>query len=355
VLVTVSVGAFRQDGGVMSQRQLNRALLARQGLLDPFADPIPRVLERIGGIQAQYAPSMYVGLWSRMRGLTRHDVTAALEARDIVQGTLLRGTIHLVSRSDYWTFALPIRATQRSWFDRVIKGDPPLAEIERDAERLRAALRAGPISQSRVDELAGKAARRWMNAHLDVVRVPPSGTWERRRADLYADAETWIGPPQLAEPEALDRLVRRYLEGFGPAARTDIASWTGLLVSTVTAALARIEHVEYEADDGSVLVDLPGAPLPDADAPVPVRFLPTWDATLLVHARRTQILPERHRPRIFGTRTPFSFPTFLVDGAVAGTWRYEHGRIELTEFEPLHPRVRRAAAEAAEPLAAFHR
>jgi hypothetical protein len=38
---------------VLSDRELNRALLARQLLLERAAGPIPRVLERIGGIQAQ--------------------------------------------------------------------------------------------------------------------------------------------------------------------------------------------------------------------------------------------------------------------------------------------------------------
>jgi hypothetical protein len=222
------------------------------------------------------------------------------------------------------------------------------------AARLRAELANGPITQAKIDELLGRPARRWMNAFLHLLRVPPSGTWQRRRADLYADAEAELGPPKLTIDEAEELLVRRYLSGFGPATRADIASWAGLAVRAVDTILARVDHVTYQGEDGSRLVDLPGAPLPDPDQPAPIRFLPTWDATLLVHARRTQILPERHRPKIFGTKTPFSFPTFLVDGAVAGTWRYADGRIELTEFEPLPRRVRGEVERAAEPLAAFH-
>ena len=78
-------------------------------------------------------------------------------------------------------------------------------------------------------------------------------------------------------------------------------------------------------EQGKELVDLPRAPLPDPDTPAPVRFLPVWDATLLVHARRTQILPEEHRSRVFNVKTPQSVHTFLVDGQVAGTWRHERG------------------------------
>jgi DNA glycosylase AlkZ-like len=340
---------------VLGERDLNRAVLARQGLLEPFDEPLPRVLERIGGIQAQYAPAMYIGLWSRMRSFARSDLTRALQQRTVAQGTLLRGTIHLVSREDYWPFAVAVRPELRAWFVKVSKGDPSLVELERAAKTVQATLHHRPLRQTEIDELVGRRNRAGINMVLDIVRIPPSGTWERRRADLHADAEGWLGPPEVSVRDAQVLLVRRYLGGFGPATRAEIANWAGLPVRTIAAALDRIDHMTYEAEDGSTLVDLPDAPLPDPASPVPVRFLPTWDATLLVHARRARILPEAYRPKVFNTKTPHSVPTFLVDGSVAGTWRYEDGRVELTEFDPLSRRVRREAEQAADALAAFHR
>jgi hypothetical protein len=88
--------------------------------------------------------------------------------------------------------------------------------------------------------------------------------------------------------------------------------------------------------------------------PAPVRFLPVWDATLLVHARRTQILPERYRARVFNVRTPNSVNTFLVDGQVAGTWKYDNGRVKVEPFGRLAKGVRAELDEEAERLAAFH-
>ncbi|HEX5781104.1 MAG TPA: crosslink repair DNA glycosylase YcaQ family protein, partial [Solirubrobacteraceae bacterium] len=184
---------------------------------------------------------------------------------------------------------------------------------------------------------------------IDLVRVPPSGTWARRRADLYAAAEDWIGPPP-SDDGAVDHLVRRYLAGFGPATRKDVASFTGLPLPDVDVALKRLELREF---DGG-LVDLPRAPLPDPDTPAPPRFLPTWDATLLVHARRTGVLPEEHRPKIFGIKTPQSFPTFLIDGQVAGTWKFNDGRIELTPFGKLDAADRKSLDEEADRLAELH-
>jgi hypothetical protein len=341
----------------LTARELNRALLARQLLLDRAGVDIPRALERMAGLQAQYAPAMYLGLWSRVAGLTRSQVTEALERRTAVQGTLLRATIHLVSAEDYWPFALAIREERRGWYGRVARssgGGPSLAELEAAAHRLRAALADGPMRRAEIDKLLGPGYLAGVGTWLDLVRVPPSGTWERRRADLYGLAEDWLDQPRTTAAEGVELLARRYLGGFGPATRAEIATWAGLPARLVDPALETMRLRRLRAEDGAVLLDLPGAPLPAVDTPVPVRFLPVWDASLLVHARRAVILPEEYRSRIFNTKIPHSLNTFLVDGAVAGTWRYERGRIELDEFRPLPAAVRKELAEEGERLAAFH-
>ena len=78
-----------------------------------------------------------------------------------------------------------------------------------------------------------------------------------------------------------------------------------------------------------------------------------WEAALLVHARRTQILPERHRSRVFHVKIPQLVSTFLVDGTVAGAWTFEGGRIELEPFEKLPRQAKRDLDEEAERLSAF--
>jgi hypothetical protein len=337
----------------LTQRELNRALLGRQLLLERSTLPIPRVLERVGGIQNQYAPNAYIRLWSCLEGFQRADLTHALERRAVVQATLMRATIHVVSKRDFWPFAAAIRPGQRDWWLRVLRPPPKEAELEVAAEELRALMAAGP---RRHEELAEIAGRGWgvVGPWLELVRVPPAGTWEQRRAHLYQTAERWLGPERVAFEDALDHLVRRYLAAFGPAARTEIAQWAGVKVGEVAPALERLPLRRFRDEQGKELLDLPRAPLPDPQTPAPVRFLPTWDATLLVHARRAGILPEHYRPRIFSTKTPHSFATFLVDGAVAGTWRYEKGRVDLSPFERLDPAVAREARDEAERLAAFH-
>jgi hypothetical protein len=337
----------------LTQRELNRALLARQLLLERARLPLPRALERIGGIQAQYAPSMYIGLWSRVQGLDRDAVTRALERRAIVQGSMMRATIHLVSRRDYWPFVVGIRRGNREWLLRTHGRDTNLREIAANDRKVRRALSDGPLSRAELEQFLG---RRWAGAgvFVDLVRVPPSGTWERRRADLYALAEEWVGPEDATEADGIERLVRRYLQGFGPAPVADIADWAGLGITSVRQAIERLELRRFRDEQGKELVDLPRAQLPDADTPAPVRFLPVWDANLLVHARRTQILPEEYRPLIFNVKTPNSMNTFLVDGQVAGSWRHENGRVKLEPFAPLPRAARRELEDEAARLAAFH-
>jgi winged helix DNA-binding protein len=332
----------------LTQRELNRALLARQLLLERVRMPIARALERIAGIQDQYAPNAYIRLWSCLDGFQRDDLTRAFERRSVIQATLMRGTIHVVSKRDYWPFAVAIRAAQREWLVRAWKVTEP--ELERQADQLRLLLAEGP---RRAEEL--KAAGRTWDPALALVRVPPSGTWERRRANLVELAERWVGPENARVDEAVVHLVKRYLAGFGPAARDDIASWAGLKRAHVDAVLERLELRRFRDEARGELLDLPRAPLPDPETPAPVRFLPTWDAVLLVHARRTGVLPEEYRARIFSTKAPQSVGTFLVDGEVAGTWRFEHGRIAWKAFGRLDATSRREVAAEAEQLAVLHR
>jgi hypothetical protein len=337
----------------LTRRELNRALLARQLLLARGRMPLPEALERIAGLQAQYAPAMYIGLWSRLEGFERDALTDALEQRAVVQATLMRSTIHLVSPADFWPFALAIRSARRTSWGKGHK-DLTAPAMAGAARTIRRRLDGkGALSRKEIEELVGKDRARGVGLWLDMVRVPPSGTWERRRADLYAAAEDWLGPPDVTVAKATEHLVRRYLAAFGPASRKDIASFTGIAPANVAPVLTRLELRRFQSEDSEELLDVPDGPLPDPDTPAPPRFLPTWDANLLVHARRTGVLPEEHRPKIFNTKNPHSFPTFLVDGAVAGTWKHERGKVALEPFGRLNAASRRALREEADRLAAL--
>jgi len=342
-------------GRVLSERALNRALLARQMLLERRRLRPVQAVERLGGLQTQYAPSGYIGLWSRLEGFARADLTRALERRAIVQGTVMRVTIHMVSAADYPLLVAGVRAARREWWLRATRRRIEPETMAEAAARARALLADGPLRRSELVRRLELTSDLWNGVGLwvDLLRAPPSGTWEQRRADLYVAAADWLDLAE-ADPEAgIEHLVRRYLGGFGPAPVRDIASWAGLPPAVVQPVAERVAPRRFRDESGGVLVDLARAPLPDPETPAPVRFLGTWDAMLLVHARRTGILAERFRPILFNTKTPQSLPPFLVDGRVAGSWRHEDGRIVTAPFEPLPARAAREVAAEAERLAAF--
>jgi hypothetical protein len=264
----------------------------------------------------------------------------------------MRTTIHIVTRREYWLFANGIRRSRQEWAAR-IGALPPERKLNANADRLRDALHDGPKTVKELGELA-KGFVGTLGLWVDLVRVPPSGTWERRRADRLALAEDWIGPNDSTEAEGIEHLVRAYLRAFGPAAWKDIGSWARLNVADAKRGGEGLALATYRDEQGGQLVDLDGAPLPDEATDAPVRFLPHWDANLLGHARRTGLLPEAHRPRVFSTRNPFSVGVYLVDGRAAGAWSLVDGRVALDPFERLSKADERAVERERDALEAFH-
>jgi hypothetical protein len=344
----------------LSWAELNRAVLARQLLLERAAlDPVEAV-ERVGGLQTQYAPSAYVGLWSRLAGFRRADLTSALLDGRVVQAWVMRCTIHMVSARDYWPLTEAVREQRRVWFLRSPRGLTE-ADMTAAADVVAKRLADGPAKQTELVAAlvaAGfpKAVFQGVQLWLDLVRMPPAGTWELPRAHVYGLAAQHVPAEPVVRAAAEELLVRRYLGGFGPATAADVARYAGWNVTETRAVLGRIELRADRDPDGAELLDLPDAVRPDGETPAPVRFLSTFDALLLLgHAKRARILPDEHREKVFATKMPQSIPTFLVDGHVAGTWRYLDGRVVPTPFAPLPRADVRAVAEEAERLTAFHR
>jgi hypothetical protein len=341
---------------ILSVRAQNRALLGRQLLLGRARLGIPEALERICGVQNQYAPNAYLRLWSCLAGFRREDLTRAYENGSVVQGTLMRGTIHAVSAADYHPMLAGIARSRREWADRLTRA-PDGTDARPGVERVRTALHGTTMRRPALLALlagAHQSVRQSIDTDAEIVRAAPSGTWARRRADLCALADDLIGHTEVDPADGLRHLIRRYLAAFGPASAANVASFVGMTLAPIKALMADMPLRRFRDEGGGELLDVADGLLPDPQTDAPARFLPTWDATLLVHARRTAILPEAYRPLVFHTRMPPSYPTFLLDGQVAGTWRHVRGDIELAPFRQLTKPERAALEEEAHRLAAFH-
>ena len=349
----------------LSRRELNRALLARQLLLRRARLSVPRAVERIGALQAQFPPSPYIALWSRLDGFRREQLARAIERRQVVKATLMRTTLHQVSARDYLAYAGLFRATRLAEMRRRAERSDIPADVARLTKKVLAHASTEPRSRPELlalldlPKLRIDDPRPWIVWYLlvsecELVHSPESSAWRHNTAGgKFSPAPVWLGGSGADGEEAAEHLVRRYLAAFGPATRADVAQWTGLPLARLEPALARLELRRFRDERGRQLVDLPRAPLPPPETEAPVRFLPMWDSSLLAHDDRTRILPEEHRKTVI-RRNGDVQPTFLVDGFVAGTWRRIDSLVELEPFAPLSARARRELGREAAALAAFH-
>jgi hypothetical protein len=348
------IGAANARGErVLTLRELNRALLERQLLLERKRLTVPRAIERLCALQAQYSPSPYLALWSRLAGFRKEELTTALEERTVVKSTLFRITLHITSAGDYPYFAAAWLPAAREMTPRVTV--ETMAELSRQVE---AAARK-PISQAELEAIAAEQMRgRWRTRTLaPLLHLPPSGTWGFHGSPRLLLMKRWLEVDLPLREKGAEQLVRSYLAAFGPATRQDLLRFAGVRVGDLRAGLEAIELRKFSDERGRELLDLPRAPLPDADVPAPVRFLPKWDSALLAYAppERARILAEKHRSTVIRNNGDV-LPTVLVDGFVAATWNIDRkGALEVDPLRRLTKAERVEIDEEGERLAEFVR
>jgi hypothetical protein len=336
---------------VLSRRELNRALLARQLLLERARLPVGRAIERVAGLQAQEAAPPFIGLWTRVEGFDRAQLVRSLSRRTVVKATLMRGTLHLVTARDYAFFAPAVRPMIQGLWRRYLRERDEVAGVEELAARALAYAKV-PRTNAEMRALLDSDDAWWrVKRHAPFVNTPTAAPWAFARIPRFAAAETWLDRPLADEQAGRAHLVRRYLAAFGPAAVEDVAAWSGLPVAKVRPALERLRLRRFRDERGRLLLDLPRAPRPRSETPAPPRLLPAFDNTILSHADRTRVIADDYRRAVI--RGGLVDPVFLVDGFVAGRWRLADGRVELEPFEPVPPGVLRELRREGDGLAAF--
>jgi hypothetical protein len=342
---------------ILTLRELNRATLARQLLLERKKIGVLPAIERLAGMQAQWPPSPYIGLWSRVTGFKRETLERAILERKVLKPTVMRGTLHLITARDYALFWAALR-DMPTWFNdthlghalKALQGARELAETE--PLTMKTALAYLEESHGHVDIEARRifhAVRR----HAHLLHGPESALWTTRPAAVY---HPYPEPDPVDVLTARAELVRRYLAAFGPATRADIADWSGLRIADFAPALDLLEPLRrFRNEDGKELLDVSRAPLPPADTPAPVRFLPKWDNTLLAHADRRRVVSDELRKGVIAKNGDVA-ATVLVDGVVVGTWTYVRQGTVTTELAvPVSRTARREVEDEAARLEAWLR
>jgi hypothetical protein len=338
-------GARGRDVKTLTLRELNRTLLARQLLVERSRLTPVRAVERLVALQAQYAPSPYVALWSRLDGFRKEQLTHGLVRGSIVKAGAFRTTLHVMSGRDYPHHVSAYIESQRGRSDG----------LGVDLDALRRAVPDVPVTSAQLFELGHRVLEtddRWTVAFalraLPFVRTAPIGVWPHTKPSPFL---LWRLPlPDAAESAC--RVVRAYLAGYGPAAREDIVQFTGFRLRQVAPALEGLRT--FADENGRTLYDVTRAPLMAATAAVPVRFLPAFDSIILAHRDRSRIVPPDYVEAVFNKKNATTKNTFTVDGFVGGAWRIEKGKLVLEPFAPLPVRVRREVESEGRRLAAFY-
>jgi hypothetical protein len=356
---------------VLNLRALNRALLARQMLLEP--SPLPEgpgragaviaMVEHLAGLQAQAPFPPYYGLWSRLAGFQPADLAELLVSRQVVRIALMRSTIHLVSARD----CLTLRPLIQPALDRALPAIFGKQFAGLDTGALAEAGRALVDAEPRTfGELGGLLATDWpghppnalaqgVRVLVPLVQVPPRAVWGASGLPRHTSAQAWLGSPLDAGPSP-DALVLRYLTAFGPATVADVQAWSGLTRLGEVVDRLRPGLRTFRDERGKELFDLPGAPRPAPGAPAPVRLVAEFDNLVLSHADRARVISPGHRQRL-NTRNGIFPGTVLVDGFVAGMWRIARTRgsatLTIEMFVPVSPADRDAIVGEAERLLGF--
>ncbi|GAA3994721.1 winged helix DNA-binding domain-containing protein [Allokutzneria multivorans] len=334
-------------GERLSLVEQNRALLARQGLLERWRAPLTDVVESIGALQAQQWGALPVALWTRMHDFEPDELYSAFERQELVTGQFLRGTLHAVTAREQPYYSMVVQDGGLNAWQRT--------KAESNGEDLRKALREYTDGVTRTVEESCAFIEDWVSANpgaiadeehvfqrdrkwrpfratSDFMRWPASGEWGTKAPEAHRTAPCPPGEGPDGE-EALEAVVRCHIRAFGPVTAEDTAYWMGWKVPPVRKMLeAQGDLLRFTDEAGRPLYDLPDAPRPDAETVAPARFLAPFDSVLLAYEakRRQRVLPDEHRSAVYMKANLRVLPTFLVDGLVAGLWGSELKRGEAT-------------------------
>ncbi|MDQ3851008.1 MAG: winged helix DNA-binding domain-containing protein, partial [Actinomycetota bacterium] len=168
----------------LTLRGLNRALLARQGLLDRLEAPLVEAVEAVGALQAQHWPALPVALWTRVRGFAVDDLYGALERDELVVGTILRATLHLVSAREHPAYAAVVAAAGTDDWRRTG------AQTGDDVSALRAELLAYVRDVPRTGAEIADFIDEWVAAHPGAIEAAEV---EHQRAYKWRAFLRWSG------------------------------------------------------------------------------------------------------------------------------------------------------------------
>jgi len=357
----------------LSWDQVRAWRLRRQHLVDRLPrQPGFDVVADVCGVHAQVQSSAELQLWARVDGVRPADVRDALwRHRTLVRTWCMRGTLHLLTAADLALYVAALRTHDRWWKGAWLRTiGHTAAELRAVLDAVRDSLDGEPVTRQeladRVGERVGPGGRQRLLSGWGEMLKPAAFAGAlisgppRGQQVTFVRPDTWLGGwTEPSAETAWREIVRRYLRGYGPAARAEFGRWWGMQPAPAGRVLAasadELAEVDVAGYRGFVLAeDLPElrATRPGA----PPRLLPGFDVYVSGTRPRESLVEPRFADRVFRTAGWVS-PVVTVNGAARGIWRHERGGAGLqVTVEPLRPLTaahRRAVAAEADRLGDF--
>ena len=341
----------------LSIEKVTRLYLTKHHLLKKAKkNQLVKVVNDVCGLHAQALLTPYLSLRSRVENFENAQLDQALyNDKTMVKTWCMRGTLHVIPSED-----LPIynKALKRMWFEhhgRYMRApDWPSAEERKKVihPRILEVLAGEPIKRK---ELNAKVQLLLKNDALPYERIfsgwggilketayegltvhaQPCGI-----ESCFARLDKWlpkINLNKVGEEEAQEKLLLKYLSGYGPASQQDFVLWSGVMAGDAKRAIENasslLEEAEVEGVKGRFWMlkeDLKTADSINLDEEIPVRLLPKFDSILLGHKDRSRIIRDEYKKRVFKPKVGDIAATILVNGQVAGTWKHKKAKTSLT-------------------------
>jgi hypothetical protein len=352
------------------------------------AKDIASVAYDMTGAQAQLLSAAQISLGSRMQDLRLEDVEKAMDRKVLVKASCMRRTLFLVPAKHLAVF---IRGTARraekevNWAlkkgvpERTIDAaiDAVLSVLEEPLTRPEIAERVSRVLGVNKQDVhgGGWGSRNKVAAvpvgHLTYPVVYLLGLVAARGVVCYGHyrdneptfvrADAWIPRwKDLPNEEAEGKLLRKYLQAYGPATEADFALWCGLSLTEAREIWSRegadIASVDVEGWSAEILrKDLDELMQASFEPPL-VRLLPYFDTFLLGHRDRGHLVDKKHQPKVFRPQGWIT-PTVLMDGRVVGIWKHTQEKdrliVSVEKFGSMPRTVTAGIREEAQNLARF--
>ncbi|NIW79964.1 MAG: hypothetical protein GWN16_11115 [Calditrichae bacterium] len=313
-----------------------------------------------------------MALWARTPDLRQSDIHAALwENHTLIKTSCMRQTLHLIPAADYFVF---INALKRSRFEALwrIMAKFRITPSEYDSmnEEIMEALSDGPLTQRElIKEIKPKVednVRTWM-AHVWSIFKPVLAEGlicygpNQGQQVTFVRVDQWLPKrDEVAEQEARQTLLRRFLSAFAPATVQDFSKWSGM-------PMKEAKQIWKSSEDEMVEVSVEGQPtfilnqdLEDLkNRPAksqPLRLLPNFDSYLLGHVDKNHLVDAKYYKRVYRNQGWIS-SVILLDGKVIGIWSYKQRKdrilVEIDPFEKISKAVSHQIENEAERLGRF--